>query len=200
VSKHRFVRDGEVPVTVIRRDHRPDIVAHAGVASASDKEIETARQAIRTEIMAKERAERALAEAQDTIRRLQTQLAHEQMAKVEALLVAQQATSERDAARQALRMAEATFAAKRTGRRSAPAEFTTTDMVEVVTPASLSAQLHAARIDRGLSVAEVADHLGVSVASVYVWESGRSRPRGANFAAICKLFKISVPAAHRLVG
>jgi DNA-binding transcriptional regulator YiaG len=198
-SKHRFVRNGEVPVTVIRRDHRSDVVAHAAVAPASNNQLETARQAIRSEIVAKARAERALAEAQDTIRRLQTQLAHEQMAKGEALLVAQQATTERDEAREALRAAEARLPTKRKVRRSAPTKFTNTDKVEVVTPASLSTQLHAARIHRGLSVAEVADHVGVSIASVYFWESGRARPRGANLAAICKLFKMLVPAGRRPV-
>ncbi len=199
-SKHRFVRDGEVPVTVIRRDHRPDVVVHAGVTSASNNEIESARQAIRSEIVAKERAERALAEAQNTIRRLQTQLVHEQMAKGEALLVAQQATTERDEARESLRTAEARLPAKRKVRPSAPTKFTNTDKFEVATPASLSAQLHAARTHCGLSVAEVADHVGVSIASVYFWESGRARPRGANLAAICKFFKMSVPAARRPVG
>src|ERR1700719_2547288 len=75
--RHRFVRDGEVPVTVIRRDHQPD-----GEHGAN--QLDAARQAIRSEA-AKERAERQLAEAQAMIRDLQTKLGHERLAKAEAL-------------------------------------------------------------------------------------------------------------------
>jgi len=38
-------------------------------------------------------------------------------------------------------------------------------------PKSLSRQLRSARVDRKLSVAELADQLGVSTASIYFWES-----------------------------
>jgi hypothetical protein len=64
----RFVRDGEVPVTVIRRDHQP--AGEPGIIR-----LDTVRQAIRSEAMARERAERSLEEAQVTIRDLQTKLA-----------------------------------------------------------------------------------------------------------------------------
>ena len=58
----RFVRDGEVPITVIRPDHQPD--GEPGI-----NRLDTARQAIRSEAMARERAERSLEEAQVTIRK-----------------------------------------------------------------------------------------------------------------------------------
>jgi hypothetical protein len=77
-QRHRFVRDGEVPVTVLRRDHQPD-----GEHGAN--QLDAARQAIRSEAAAKERAERLLEEAQATIRDLQTKLGHERLAKDEAL-------------------------------------------------------------------------------------------------------------------
>jgi DNA-binding XRE family transcriptional regulator/NACalpha-BTF3-like transcription factor len=198
-SKHRFVRDGEVPVTMTRRDHRPDVVAHAGAAPASNNVLEATRQAMRSETLAKERAERALADAQDTIRRLETQLAHERIAKGEALLVAQQAATERDEAREALRAAEAALPAKRAAQRPATSKFARADTVEVAEPMSLSAQLHAARIQCGLSVAEVADRVGVSIASVYFWENGRVRPRAGNLAALCKVLQVPMHATHRLV-
>jgi hypothetical protein len=42
-QRRRFVRDGEVPVTVLRRDHQPD-----GEQGAN--QLDAARQAIRSEI------------------------------------------------------------------------------------------------------------------------------------------------------
>jgi hypothetical protein len=41
------------------------------------------------------------------------------------------------------------------------------------------------RTKRGLSVAEVAEQVGVSIVSVYVWETDRGRPRDANLSALC---------------
>jgi len=67
-------------------------------------------------------------------------------------------------------------------------------------PKSLSRQLHAARVDRRLSVAELAAELGVSTASIYFWESGRVRPRDANLAALCKVLKLPIRATRQLAG
>jgi len=77
-QRRRFVRDGEVPVTVIHRDHRPE-------DSSSINQLDAARQAIRSQATAREHAERALAEAQATIRAVQTALAHERLAKDEVI-------------------------------------------------------------------------------------------------------------------
>ncbi len=82
--RRRFVRDGEVPVTVIRRDHQTDV-------EPGTNQLDAARQAIRSEAMSRERAERSLDEAEVTIRDLQTKLAHERLAKTEALETAQRA-------------------------------------------------------------------------------------------------------------
>ena len=57
---------------------------------------------------------------------------------------------------------------------------------------SLSKQLRLARESRGLSVAEVADRVGVSQAAVYFWEGGRVRPRIGNLKALCKVLKLPV--------
>jgi chromosome segregation ATPase len=65
-------------VAVIRRDHQPD-------GEPGTNQLDVARQAIRSEAAARERAERSLAEAQVLIRDLQTKLAHERLAKDEAL-------------------------------------------------------------------------------------------------------------------
>jgi hypothetical protein len=109
----RFVKDGEVPVTVMRRTH-PDAVA--SLAPASSSQLEAARQTIRSQAVATERAERALNDAQATIRDLRTKLAHERMAKDEAFQTIRRLETERDAsvnAMQALRMEVAT---ERVGR------------------------------------------------------------------------------------
>ena len=63
---------------------------------------------------------------------------------------------------------------------------------------TLSRHLRDARIRRGLSVAEVADRAGVSVASVYLWETGKTHPRDANLSALCKVLKLPVRATREL--
>jgi hypothetical protein len=72
--RRHFVRDGEVPVTVIHHDDQ----------SRTNK-LEAARQAFREQIAVREQAERQLADAQATIQALETQLAHERIASQEAL-------------------------------------------------------------------------------------------------------------------
>ena len=51
---------------------------------------------------------------------------------------------------------------------------------------SLSRHLYNARIERGLSVADVADRTGVTPTCVHLWEQGRTRSRDANLVAWCK--------------
>ena len=74
--RHRFVRDGEVPVTVVHRDHDD----RAGI-----NRIDAARQALREQVVARERAEHLLQDARATIQMLETKLAHERIGKDEAL-------------------------------------------------------------------------------------------------------------------
>jgi hypothetical protein len=111
-QRHRFVRDGEVPVTVLRRDHHPD-------GEAGTNQLDAARQAIRSEATAKERAQRLLEESQAVIRDLQTKLGHERLAKNEALESVQRLETETRAATHALETAEAELAAERLSRRNA---------------------------------------------------------------------------------
>src|SRR5579872_2546851 len=73
--QRHFVRDGEVPVTVIHRDE----------SSSGTNQLEAARQTIRSLTAAKETAERRLAETQAAVQQLQTQLAHERLAKDDAI-------------------------------------------------------------------------------------------------------------------
>ena len=62
--RRRFVRDGEVPVTLVHHDH--DDGGHINKVAA-------ARQALREQVAARERAEHLLLEARTTIQTLETQ-------------------------------------------------------------------------------------------------------------------------------
>ena len=97
----RFVRDGEVPV---------EVVHHEG---GGTNQLEAARQAIRTLTTVREQTERQLAEAQATIRDLQTKLAHERIARDEAL---QRAAAEGEDTYKALQSARAEVEAERAAR------------------------------------------------------------------------------------
>ena len=59
-----------------------EVVHHEG---AGNNQLEAARQAIRTLTAARDQAERQLADAQATMRDLQTKLAHERIAREEAV-------------------------------------------------------------------------------------------------------------------
>jgi transcriptional regulator with XRE-family HTH domain len=65
---------------------------------------------------------------------------------------------------------------------------------------NLSRYLRDARIKRGLSVAEVADQVGVSGPCVYYWEMGRTRPRDANLSALCKTLKLPLRATREMAA
>jgi transcriptional regulator with XRE-family HTH domain len=65
---------------------------------------------------------------------------------------------------------------------------------------TLSRHLRDARIQRGLSVAEVAERAGVSVASIYLWETGKTHPRDNNLSALCKVLKLPIRATRELAA
>jgi hypothetical protein len=75
-QRRRFAQDGEVPVTVLngRRDHPAD---------APLNRLEVAENAAAAERAAREKAERALAEAQARIHDLQTKLGHASLVQTE---------------------------------------------------------------------------------------------------------------------
>jgi len=84
VHRRRFVQDGEVPVTVVRRDV-PD-AAHpgSGQAAPTSSRLQRVEAALASETAARERAERALHEAQAAVQALQTKIGHNDLAKNEA--------------------------------------------------------------------------------------------------------------------
>jgi ribosome-binding protein aMBF1 (putative translation factor) len=49
-----------------------------------------------------------------------------------------------------------------------------------------------ARLNRGLSVADLAERVGVTGPCIYFWETGKTRPRDANLSALCKALKLPV--------
>jgi transcriptional regulator with XRE-family HTH domain len=65
---------------------------------------------------------------------------------------------------------------------------------------SFSSHIRNARIERGLTVATVAEHAGVSVASIYLWETGKARPRDANLTALCNVLKLPVKATREMAA
>jgi transcriptional regulator with XRE-family HTH domain len=65
---------------------------------------------------------------------------------------------------------------------------------------SFAQHIRNARIQRKLSVAEVAEQVGVSEAAVYMWETDRSRPRDGNLSALCKALKLPVRATKELAA
>jgi DNA-binding XRE family transcriptional regulator len=60
--------------------------------------------------------------------------------------------------------------------------------------------LRDARIKRGLSVADVAEQVGVSQSSIYFWETDYCRPRDHNLSALCKVLKLPVRATREMAA
>jgi hypothetical protein len=109
-QRRRFVRDGEVPVSVIHRDQGDAFGTNA---------LDTARQALREQVAAREHAEHLFQQAQAAIHDLQTKLAHERLAKDDAV---QRADSEKQIVEQVLQSVREELAAEREFRRNAEQE------------------------------------------------------------------------------
>lgn len=75
-------------------------------------------------------------------------------------------------------------------------------MPEITLPRkpSLSRYLRNARIERGLTVATVAEQVGVSTVSIYLWEMGKTRPRAENLSTLCKVLKLPVRATRAMAA
>jgi hypothetical protein len=109
-----FVRDGEVPVTFVHRDHRRN--------DPSGSNREAARQALTEQTAAEKVTERSLEQTQATIRDLQTKLAYERLAKDEALEAAGRAACEIRAAQHNLRAVQDELLDERLARQNAEQE------------------------------------------------------------------------------
>jgi hypothetical protein len=87
LHRRRFVQDGDIPVTVLRRDPSHEVPAHRGVAPAAlptSSRLQRTEAALSAETAARERAERSLAETQALAHDLQTKIGHGELAKNEA--------------------------------------------------------------------------------------------------------------------
>jgi hypothetical protein len=110
LHRRRFVQDGDVPVTVLRRDSSHDTLvqrpSHAGAGPTSSR-LQRVEAALAAETAARERVERLLHEAHAVVRDLQTKIGHAELARNEAVNALQQ---EREAAAQLRRDAAASEA------------------------------------------------------------------------------------------
>jgi DNA repair exonuclease SbcCD ATPase subunit len=88
LHRRRFVQDGDIPVTVLRRDQGHDLPAHRGVAAVvppTTSRLQRTEAALAAETAARERAERSLAEVQALAHDLRTKIGHAELAKNEAV-------------------------------------------------------------------------------------------------------------------
>jgi hypothetical protein len=117
--KRRFVQDGEVPVTLVhgltgaRREHHE---AGAARVAAPTNRLEVAESALAAEISSREKAEKALAEAQAMVQQLQTKLGHADLARQDAVVALQRETETITDLRAALADADARAAAAEAAR------------------------------------------------------------------------------------
>jgi len=93
------------------------------------------------------------------------------------------------------RLQEAGFKLVRGTRRTRPVS-KTSPVSKQKAPAKgrrgMARYFYDARTKRGLSVAEVADSVGVSSSSIYFWETDHCRPRDRNLSALCKVLKLPI--------
>ena len=95
-QRRRFVRDGEVPVVLVgRRDQPADGVSSQGAAPVN--KLALVETALRSEQESRQRAERALTEAQATIHDIQTKLGHAFLERDEARDTAQRLEADKRA-------------------------------------------------------------------------------------------------------
>ncbi|MBN9560505.1 MAG: hypothetical protein J0H14_07210 [Alphaproteobacteria bacterium] len=133
---HRFVKDGEVPVEVLSpsREHGPG-------GPAPVNRIAAAEAALRSERVARERAERSLRETQATLQHVQTKLAHADLAHGEALAAerrgreqAEAALAEAIVAREALELRLAEMVAASPPQPESPPEAAKSSQPTLVKP------------------------------------------------------------------
>jgi hypothetical protein len=88
LHRRRFVQDGDVPVTVLRRDQGHEQPIHRSVAAAvapTTSRLQRTEAALAAETAARDKAERHLSETQAIVRDLQTKIGHAELAKNEAV-------------------------------------------------------------------------------------------------------------------
>jgi hypothetical protein len=88
LHRRRFVQDGDIPVTVLRRDQGHEAPAQRGATptlAPTSSRLQRTEAALAAETAAREKAERSFAETQIIARDLQTKVGHAELAKNEAI-------------------------------------------------------------------------------------------------------------------
>ena len=88
LHRRRFVQDGDIPVTVLRRDQgheQPVYRSVAAPAAPTSSRLQRTEAALAAETASREKAERSLAETQFAVRDMQTKIGHAELAKNEAI-------------------------------------------------------------------------------------------------------------------
>ena len=88
LHRRRFVQDGDIPVTVLRREPGYEQPAYRGVAAPAaptSSRLQRTEAALAAETASREKAERSWAETQFALRDLQTKIGHADLAKNEAV-------------------------------------------------------------------------------------------------------------------
>ena len=65
---------------------------------------------------------------------------------------------------------------------------------------SLSGVLREARLQRGLTLQDVGEAVGVTGSAVSHWEAGANQPRNDNLTAICKVLRLPIRAIREIVA
>lgn len=61
-----------------------------------------------------------------------------------------------------------------------------------------SSYVRDARLKRRMSIAQVAELVGVSQSSIYFWENDYCRPRDANLSALCKVLRLPIRVTREM--
>ena len=88
LHRRRFVQDGDIPVTVLRRDQGHEAPAFRGTPPSvppTSSRLQRTEAALAAENAAREKAERALGDMQALAHDLQTKIGHAELAKNEAI-------------------------------------------------------------------------------------------------------------------
>jgi len=88
LHRRRFVQDGDVPVTVLRREPGQEVIPHRSSGSVpppTTSRMQRIEAALASEMLARKKAERTLGETQTALRDLQTKIGHAELGKVEAI-------------------------------------------------------------------------------------------------------------------
>jgi len=88
LHRRRFVQDGDIPVTVLRREPGHDATPHRVIAPVNvptSSRLQRTEAALAAETAAREKAERSLNETYAVVRDLQTKIGHAELAKNEAI-------------------------------------------------------------------------------------------------------------------